>query len=315
MLENTSAAAHDTLSLSLLKMRVRAFVNVTLDAGGDWAVDFPALDGFSLNVVQRGEGWLSVSGQRAKVRLRVGDCFLLTGGRTFRLARSVAHGRRNPERFEDLVNHARGGVLTCNGGGDFTVAGTLFRFEGHLPHVVFGRLPPVIHIAGERDQAAVLRWSLERFGAELRGQGIGRSLMLNHLAPIMLLQTLRTYVLTATDDDNWLVALSDPRLSKVLDAMHRDCGRNWSLPTLARSAGMSRSNLALAFKKRIGLSPMDYLKQWRMQVASELLASTDQTIGAVAGAVGYASESAFSVAFARVVGCRPGTYRARVAER
>ena len=72
---------------------------------------------------------------------------------------------------------------------------------------------------------------------------------------------------------------------------------------------MSRSGFALMFKKKVGVTPMDYLKHWRMQVACELLQSSDESLSAIASAVGYGSESAFSMAFQRVVKCRPGAYR------
>ena len=313
MNEDTSAAANDPLSGALMRMKLRALVNVALDAGGKWAVDFPALDGFSLNVIERGECWLWVERHREKVRLRTGDCFLLTGGRTFSLARDVSPKKR--QRFAELLAHARNGVVTAQGGGDCLVVGTLFRFDGHLPQIVFGRLPPVIHIAGDSDQAAVLRWSLDRFRAELRGAGVGRSLMLNHLAPIMLLQTLRIYLGSSPGDENWLVALSDPRLSKVIEVMHAELQYDWSLAELANLAGMSRSGFALAFKKKVGVAPMDYLANWRMQVACDLLQAGDDAVSAVAAAVGYSSDSAFSVAFNKIVKCRPGAYRSQRAAR
>ena len=168
----------------------------------------------------------------------------------------------------------------------------------------------MIHIAGDSDQAAVMRWSLDRFGAELRGAGLGRSLMLNHLAPIMLLQTMRIYLASTKDEENWLVALSDPRLSKVLDAVHSSYERDWSLEDLAEVARMSRSGFASTFKKKVGVPPMDYLASWRMQVACGLLESSDASVASIARSVGYASESAFSVAFKKVVRCRLGAYRA-----
>ena len=296
----------DPLSGALMKMKLRAFVNLTLDAGGNWGIDFPGQQGLTMNVVERGECWLSIA--REKVRLRVGDCILLTGGRPFTIARDLSVKRR--QRAEDLFAKVRGGVVTCGGGGDVLIAGTVFRFEGHLPQIVLGRLPPVIHIAGDSDQAAVLRWSLERFGAELRGTGVGRSLMLNHLAPIMLLQTLRIYLQTTKSDDSWLAALSDPRLAKVLQTMHSEFEREWSLEDFANLASMSRSGFALTFKKKVGVAPMDYLACWRMQAACERLQESNDSIAAVARAVGYASESAFSAAFVKIVRCRPGAYRA-----
>jgi len=306
MNEDTLSSASDSLSTALMKMKLRAFVHLALDAGGVWAVDFPSLDGFGLNVVQKGECWLTVAGNRRPIRLRTGDCFLLTGKSTFTLARDRAPKKRT--RVIDLFGRAKDGVVTCQGGGDVYVVGTLFRFEGPFAEIAFGRLPPVIHIAGDSDQAAVLRWSLDRFAAELRGRGIGRSLILSHLAPIMLLQTLRIYLSSAGKDQNWLVALSDPRLSKVLEAMQSEFKRAWSLEAFAHLAGMSRSGFALTFKKKVGVAPMDYLTSWRMQVACELL-QTDQTVSAIAAAVGYVSESAFSAAFNKIVACRPGAYR------
>jgi AraC-like DNA-binding protein len=289
MNEDTVSAKSDLLSSVLMTMKLKTFINLAIDAGGAWAIDFPPLDGLSLNVVQKGEGWLTVG--RQKVRLRAGDCFLLTGRRAFSLSKNLSN--KTPVRAEQLFRNVKNGVATCHGGGDFYVVGTLFRFDS--------------------DAAAVLRWSTERFTAELRGTSVGRTLILSHLAPIMLLQTLRLYLASATGDDNWLAALLDPRIARVVEAAQNDVKRAWSLESFARLAGMSRSGFALAFKKKVGVAPMDYLTNWRMQVACELLQTTDDSLASIASAVGYASESAFSVAFNKIVKRRPGAYRKQFA--
>lgn len=307
----TSLHTSDSLSAALMRMKLQAYLNITLDAGGDWAIDFAGLDGLTLNVVQKGTCWLSIEGQADSLQLSAGDCFLMTGGKPFSLATNVSLKTRTHVR--ELFEHQQNGVLKCQGGGDFVAVGTLFRFEGHLPAILFGRLPPVIHIASGSEQAAVLRWSLECFNTELREAGAGRSLMLNHLAPIMLLQTLRIYLASATREKNWLVAMYSPKLSKVLDAMHSDFKRNWSLDALGKLANLSRSGLALSFKKMVGVAPLEYLTQWRMQVACELLQTPGESIASIATAVGYSSESAFSLAFNKIVKCRPGAYRKRYA--
>jgi AraC-like DNA-binding protein len=72
---------------------------------------------------------------------------------------------------------------------------------------------------------------------------------------------------------------------------------------------MSRSTLHERFVHFIGQPPMQYLTQWRMQVASRLLRDTNSKIIEVALAVGYESEAAFSRAFKRVVGVAPGAWR------
>jgi AraC-like DNA-binding protein len=215
----------------------------------------------------------------------------------------------NRFRAEEIFSQAEHGIARCNGGGDFFVLGIIFRFQGHLPSILLNRLPAVIEVDGSSDHASVLRGSLDRFCAEMRTGGVGRSLILSHLAPIMLLQTLRFYLASAPKEANWLVALTHPRLGKVLEAMQTDYKRDWSLAQLAKIANMSRSGFALTFQKKVGVSPMVYLTNWRMQIACELLGIGDQNLASIANDVGYGSESAFSTAFTRIVKCRPGNYR------
>ncbi len=309
----TSASdSNDVLSATLAKMKLKALTAATLDAGGRWAIEFPAIDILRLQVVLTGECWLAVEGDTATYHLRAGDCVLLPHKKRHVIAADLSVKRRL--QAHRLQWKAQDGVVSvvCNGGGDFLSVGSGFQLDGHFQQIVFGRLPSVIYIPAQAEQAAVLRWGVERFGAEVRNRQAGRALMLNHLAPIMLLQTLRSYLASAGREKNWFVALSEPRLSKALTAMQSDHARSWSLDELAKTAGLSRAGFALSFKKWIGVTPMEYLTQWRMQIACELLRE-DRRITEVASAVGYESESAFSVAFTRIVRCRPGHYRRRAA--
>jgi AraC-like DNA-binding protein len=308
----TSASdADDVLSATLSRMKLKALNTFVLDAGGRWAIQFPAVEVLRLNVILTGDCWLAVEGEKPTHHLRAGDCFLLPHAKSFVMAADLAIKKKLP--LERLKGTTQDGVLSlvCNGGGAFLAVGSAFQLEGHFQQVVFGHLPSVIHIPAHAEQAAVLRWTLERFAAEVRNRHAGRALMLNHLAPIMLLQTFRGYLASAEQEKNWFVALSDPRLSRAIAAMQSEPARNWSLDGLAEVAGISRAGFALNFKKWIGVTPMEYLTQWRMQIACELLQEGDRGIAEVASVVGYESTSAFSVAFTRIVRCRPGHYRKR----
>ena len=159
---------------------------------------FSWVDGFTLNVVQKGECWLSIKDQHEKIRLRAGDCFLLTGGKVFTLATSFSLKKRF--RAEQLFCPRARRCCYLSGRRRLFRHRNILRFEGHLPSLLFRRLPPVIHIDGNSDEASILRWNLERFGAELRSGGVGRALMLSHIAPIMLLQTLRIYLASAKNE-------------------------------------------------------------------------------------------------------------------
>lgn len=308
MIEDALPAA-DALSGALMTMKLEAFRNVALDAGGCWAIDFPAYEGLTFNIVQRGDCWLTVEGADGPLRVVAGDCFLMTGKKPFTLSSDAAP--MEAIRAEALFPFAPDGVVRCNDGEEVHIVGTIFRFQGHLPAIMFGQLPAAIHIAGGSDAAAVLRWTQERFATEFRGSDIGRTLILAHLAPMMLLQALRVYQLAAPGDENWLTALSDKRLARAIEAMQGEWARPWSLATLAAVAGMSRSGFAVVFRRKTGIAPMDYLMNWRMQMARDLLISSSDSLVDIAAQVGYGSESAFSAAFTKVVTCRPGAYRTR----
>jgi AraC-like DNA-binding protein len=59
----------------------------------------------------------------------------------------------------------------------------------------------------------------------------------------------------------------------------------------------------------IGVPPMQYLAQWRMQAASRLLLETGASVASVALDVGYESEAAFVRAFKRAAGKPPAAWR------
>lgn len=299
----------DLLSATLATMKLAALNITTIEAGGRWAMNLPAAPVMRLHAVLQGECWLAVVGHKKKYHFRTGDCFLLPHAKPLVLASDLSVKGRQP--LSRLIHSAENGVvsLVCNEGRDFFAAGSAFQLEGHFQDLVFSRLPSVIHVPGDVDHAALLRWAIERFGVEVRNTRPGRALMLNHLAPIMLLQVLRSYLATAEGDRNWLAALAEPRLSRALTAMQTAPARRWSLAGLAKAAGLSRAGFALSFKKWIGVTPIEYLTQWRIQLACELLLDEGRRIAEVAVEVGYESESAFSAAFTRIVGQRPGSYR------
>ncbi len=304
------AESDDVLSQVLSTLALEAFASGAFEAGGDWAIEFPAGDALVFKLVSKGECWLFVQGEQtvAGRHLRAGDCFLVAPRRSFVLSGSPL--RRDGVRLPDLLAGRRDdGTVVCNGGGEVASIGTAFRFDGHFSAIVFDALPPVIPIPAESEPAAVLRWSLERLAAEFAERGEGHTLMMRHLAPILLLQTLRRYLAAHEPDRNWLVALAHPKLSKAIRAMHADCARAWTLDALAGLAGMSRAGFAQQFRQRVGLPPIDYLAHWRMQLACHLLRHGSRSIAQIAAAVGYESESGFSAAFVKIVQCRPGSYR------
>jgi AraC-like DNA-binding protein len=106
----------------------------------------------------------------------------------------------------------------------------------------------------------------------------------------------------------WLFALADRQMGAAITAMHEDPAYPWTLQELAERVDMSRSTFALKFKETVGKSPMEYLTRWRMLLAGDRLTNSADSISVIALSLGYESESAFSTAFKRIMGCSPRQY-------
>jgi len=297
----------DPLSDVLSLLKPRSYVSGGFDVGGGLSVQFARHEGIKCYAVVSGEGWLSVEGVPDAVRLTTGDCFLLPHGRPFRLATDLT---APPIDALTILATARrnGGVVSINGGGDCFIAGGHFALSGDHAGVLLGVLPPIVHIRNESDKAAI-RWSLDRMRQELREPQPGGFLVAQYLAYMMLVQALRLHLAEGLKGGvGWLFALADKQMSAAMQSMHDDPAHDWTIQKLAERAGMSRSTFALKFKETVGVSPMEYLTRWRMLLAGDKLENSSDPISVIALSLGYESESAFSTAFKRVMGCSPRQY-------
>ncbi|WP_025135353.1 AraC family transcriptional regulator [Achromobacter sp. DH1f] len=296
----------DPLSEVLSLLNTRRSVFAGLKAGGDWAIDFPPPDDIKFNAIVQGSCWLTVEDVAQPIWLESGDCFLLSRKRAFSL-RSELSLPAIPS--DEIYHHAVNGIARCGSADDFFLIGGRFAF-GDEASLLFDGLPPVAVIKHGSDQACVLSWALHRLADELARPSPGSAIVVQHLGHIMLVQVLRRYLAQDGDDaPSWLLAVSDPRIGAVIQAIHADPARAWTVETLADVAGVSRSTLALRFKQKAGVAPLEYVSRWRMRLAAQSLKAEQTTISAIAHRLGYDSDSAFSHAFKRIMKCAPREYR------
>lgn len=296
----------DPLSDVLSLLKLHSYLAGGFDAGGAWSIAFGPRDGVKCYAAVSGECWLAVDGVADPVRIAAGDCFLLPRGRAFRLASDPT---LRPVDAHTIFPTARtDGITRLNGGGDFFSVGGFFALAGDYAGGLLGMLPPIVHLRSESDRA-VLRWCVERMGQELREPRPGGALVAQQLATMMLVQALRLHLAEGLRGGvGWLFALADRQMAAAITAMHREPARRWTLQALAARAGMSRTTFTVKFKETVGASPMAYLTRWRMMVAGDRLANAGDPVSAIALSLGYESESAFSTAFKRVMGCSPRQY-------
>lgn len=293
----------DPLSQILALLRPRSAISVGLDLAGDWSFRFPKHDGIKFNAVMRGFCWLKLDGSDDWERLDAGDCFLMTRGLPFQLA---SDPRLKPDDASVIYQNAIGPVVPVNGGGELLLIGGRFSIAEGDGAAMLAALPPLFIVRRDSSHAEVLNFALAQFADEVEGSEPGATLLAEHLAHVMLVHLLRIYLAEAPREaSGWLRALGDSRLSRALAAIHAQPARTWQLIELAQEAGMSRTSFAVAFKKVVGQSPMDYLTGWRMLLAKDQLRHGTAPIAAIAAGIGYRSEAAFSTAFKRIFGTSP----------
>jgi AraC-like DNA-binding protein len=293
----------DPLSEVLSLLRPTSYSADGCGTEGDLAIQWPRHAGIKCYALLAGECWLVVESIGDPVRLHAGDCFLLPRGLPFRLTTDLS---LTPVDFHVLREKGRVGGLTRepNGASRFLARGH-FALAGDYAKLVLQALPPIVHIRTETDRVQ-MRWALERMREELSTPRPGGSLIAQQLAHMMLVQALRLYVSEgALGGASWLAALSNPQLHAAIAAIHDQPGHPWTLQTLARRVGMSRTVFALRFKEVVGETAIEYLTRWRMLLAAERLTSSHEPIATIAASLGYESQSSFGKAFRRVLGCSP----------
>lgn len=103
-----------------------------------------------------------------------------------------------------------------------------------------------------------------------------------------------------------------PRVvSATLDLIEEDLARHWTLGDLSREVFVGSFHLAHEFKRWVGVAPIAYANQRRVERAAVLLSGTNDSIGIVGRAVGWPEPASFSRHFRQAFGVSPREYRRR----
>src|SRR5579883_914539 len=270
----------------------------------------------SYHVVTEGECWASVIGGEA-IHLVEGDIVVFTRGDAHVMS-SAAGMRAEPVTQADVDAIAAGQlpfvkILGTSGAPTVKLVCGFLACDARPFNPLFDNLPPVITSSWLVNGPSWLGHFITLARAESSSRRAGAESMLAKLSELMFIETLRRYIETLPPGQiGWLAGLRDPLVGKALSLLHSRPARDWTIEELAREAGTSRSVLAEQFNGMVGLPPMQYLANWRMQLASGLL-NTGNNIASVAAEVGYGSEAAFSRAFKKIVGVPPSAWRTRQA--
>ena len=314
----------DALSQTLRVVRLVAAIFINAKFTAPWCYRSPAAATAApllepgaervviFHLVTEGECYVELDGE-APVRLDAGDVVLFPHGDAHLM--SSAPGvppARSAQLHQVLARRPR--QLVYGGGGAATrlVCGYL-ACDARLARMLLAGLPPLLKVDVRGSNAGIWLESSVRYAlAEARSPRPGGAGVLAKLAEVLFIEVLRRYMnQQSAGRTGWLAGVGDRIVGGALNALHARPAHGWTLEELARAAGTSRSVLAERFLELVGSTPMQYLTQWRMLLAANLLRSSSAPLARIAEDVGYQTDTAFSRAFRREFGSPPAAWRRR----
>ena len=260
--------------------------------------------------VVEGELHARVEGEEAFV-LKPGDVVLFPRNDLHLVGSDL---RLPPVSARDIIQPPRdGGLFSIHHGGEGPrtrlVCGFLGCDSAH-GNPLIATLPAAMRLNIEEGGAAEWMRSTLRYAADEMTGRPGSETVLAKVSELLFVEAVRRYAEALPEGQTgWLAGLRDDYVARALALLHRDLARAWTVDELGRQVGLSRSALAERFTHLIGVAPMRYLANWRMQVAAQELRNGRASLAQIASTVGYESEAAFSRAFKRAHGSAPATWR------
>lgn len=306
----------DVLTDFLQAIELRGAVYFRCAFTAPWGLEMQRKPVAEFHLVVSGSCYLGLAGGGDSVLLHPGDIVLFPHGQEHVLVDVPGSPAAGPEVvLPDGMPEHYGPVIYGGGGEPADIICGYFDFDRRTHRALLAALPDFIHIRSEAigEDFPWLQHTSRFIDHEVGAMRPGNEAVVNRLVEVLFIQIMRAYIASGDDCAGLLGAMADKRLGLALAAMHREPGRAWTLATLGREAGMSRSAFAAAFQEQVGQTPMQYLTEWRMLKARNLLAASHQSMTTIAEACGYQSEASFGKAFKRCFGISPGSYRRQAA--
>jgi AraC-like DNA-binding protein len=332
---------HDTLSDLLRTVRLRSALFFDLACAGKWlaaapgsgdiaAMVMPEVDQvIDFHVVTQGECWIAVEGE-PPLRLRKGDIVILPQGDPHVVSSAAGMGatatadwahemkvHNRPFRVAQQGLATMPGPPSCGGepGKDYQVETSLVcGFIGcdRRPfNPLLATLPRLLHLPATDGNHWGAQFA-QVAAAETGSLRPGSEALLERMSEMMFVDAIRRHIeLMPEPSTGWLAGLRDRHVGRALALLHEAPAADWTIDAIGNQVGLSRSALHERFVELIGLPPMQYLAQWRMQLASRMLRESQASVLSIALRVGYESEAAFGRAFKRMVGMPPAAWRRR----
>ena len=295
--------------LNTLRLSSRLYYRTELTS--PWGFEVPTRENFArFHIVIRGQCWLQIEDDDG-MYMSKGDLVVIPHGASHRLADTSTTTIRPLEEVLEEVSYPGEGPLIYGGeGAGCSLVCGEFAFDDLGSHPLLEHFPRKLYVSGDsRYNTQWLESAIGFIAHEATKSEPGSHAIIDRLSEIILIQVIRATLSETKENIPFLSAFTDPRINQVLSAIHANPADNWSVERLGQLVNMSRSSFSNRFTELAKMTPLQYVIFVRLQKASRLLVETSTPLITVAGSIGYQSEAAFSQAFKKQYGMRPGEFR------
>lgn len=303
----------DVLSDIFDTIRLRATLYFRTDYSPPWAIAVPNYrQAARFHLVIQGRCHVTLPSGHA-VDLAAGDLILIPRGREHVLADAPGRTPAPLDRVAEEAGYDGGGVFVF-GAGDSRASTQMvcghFEFARGADHPLLRALPDAIVMTlADRARHPVLDETLRLVARLAFAENLGATTAMSRLSEVFFIEAVRAGIEQCPDLARVIAAMRDPQIGRALELVHNAPAEPWAVDRLATAVGMSRSRFAERFSDLVGVAPMAYVSEWRLQKALARLTETDGSIKEIAHATGYRSAAAFTRAFAQRFGVSPNGYR------
>lgn len=309
----------DLLSDVLLSLKLRSSIVSNWQLSEPWGFEtksFPA--GYCFNIVA-GELWFSSPGGQPE-KLVAGDSILVPLGGEFNFYSSSSAPIAPLDAlwqeddfagFDHYLPSELHQIRWGGGGALSTLVSFGFEFQPNVQLDLLKALPSAIVLRQYKGtEFPSFQSAISFLCQDASNEQPGFAAIAAQLVELIIIGQLRSYILSETNHPTgWLQGLLDKKVGKALAAIHRHPDRHWSVTSLANHAGMSRSSFAQRFQQLVGIGPISYLANWRIQLAAELLQTTKRSISEITETIGWTSDRSFRRLFKQRMGRSPLAFR------
>ncbi|MFT5110923.1 MAG: AraC-like DNA-binding protein [Parasphingorhabdus sp.] len=298
----------DVLSDVFATLRLSGTVYFQADFCSPWGMDIKGGNVANFHLVVAGECWLRQAGKSEVVKLQTGDIALFPHGDRHALLHPDNAEILPAERVLNDLQDEQKSSKNSDKSIDTTLICGHYDYDRSKSHPLLDSLPQLVHLKASKQSEWMLAAS-KLTVAESQIYEQGSNAVVNRLAETLLVQLVR-YLANKNDyRSGFLALLGHPKISKAIQLIHEKPHHPWRLEDLADACGVSRTVLSDEFSRCVDLAPIQYLTEWRMHKARDMFVCSQMSVAQVAEHVGYSSEGAFSSAYKRVFGERPGVVR------